>query len=235
MIFVQDEESQSLIKNIVDENKVTVAGDTRYDRVLTIANNRKQLPVIESFINNNPVLIAGSTWLQDENILQQSFRSLPADWKLIIAPHEIDRVAEIQKLFPEAILYSSLTTNNSFADKRILIIDNMGILSSLYYYGKIAFVGGGFNKGGIHNILEPAVFGLPVIIGPVYKKFIEANLLVQKGFCFSINNADECKALLARLSADEIYYQNIHQSLSEFMKGQVGASEKILSYINSLL
>jgi len=234
-IFVQDEESKALIKNIVDENKIVVTGDTRYDRVLTIAANRKQLPLIESFISNASVLIAGSTWPMDERLLQLSISALPENWKIIIAPHEVnkERIEEIKKEFPQAILYSSLTNEHSFTDKKILIIDNIGMLSSLYYYGKIALVGGGFTKGGIHNILEPAVFGLPVVIGPVYKKFVEANLLVSKKYCFPVHNADECKSILEKLSGSEKNYQIISQSLSDFMREQTGATERILFYIQS--
>lgn len=234
MIFVQDEESKTLIKNIVAEDKIVVAGDTRYDRVLSIAANRKQLSLIESFINNQPALIAGSTWQMDERLLHLSLSALPENWKIIIAPHEIgkERIEEIKKLFPETILYSLLSNENTFIDKKILIIDNIGMLSSLYYYGKIALVGGGFTKGGIHNILEPAVFGLPVIIGPVYKKFVEANLLVSKKYCFPAHDAEECRTILEKLSGSEKNYQIIHQSLIDFMKSQAGATERILFTID---
>ena len=230
-IFVQDEASKQLLQSININKNIIVAGDTRYDRVLTIASNKKQLPLIETFINNQPTLIAGSSWQDDEKIIQQSFNALPENWKLIIAPHEIgkDRIDEVLSLFPDAILYSNL--NNSITDKRILIIDNIGMLSSLYSYGKIAFVGGGFQKGGIHNILEPAVFGLPVLFGPVYQKFVEARLLVDKQLCFSISSADECKAVLTRLSADERYFQSVHQSLVGFMKEQAGATNAVLDFI----
>jgi len=232
-IFVQDEASKTLLQTIGINKNVIVAGDTRYDRVLTIAANIKPLPLIESFINDNPVLIAGSTWQDDEKIVQQSFNALRNNWKLIIAPHEIgkDRIYEVQRLFPDAMLYSDL--NNSVADKRILIIDNIGMLSSLYAYGKIAFVGGGFQKGGIHNILEPAVFGSPVLFGPVYKKFVEANQLMDKQLCFPVSDAGECKAVLMKLATDELYYQSVHQSLVGFMKAQAGATDVVLDYVQN--
>ncbi|UAY51351.1 3-deoxy-D-manno-octulosonic acid transferase [Ferruginibacter albus] len=231
-IFVQDESSKELIKNIVDETKVIVAGDTRYDRVLSIAANKKQLPLVEHFIGNDPVLIAGSSWQNDEKILFESLSALPANYKLIIAPHEVSqkRIAEVLQFFEGAVLYSSLSLQKNYINDRVLIIDNIGMLSSLYQYGQIAFVGGGFRTG-IHNTLEPAVFGLPVIIGPNYKRFIEANLLVEKEFCFPVTNAEECKAVLINLSGEELYYQNIHQALLAFMKEQAGATQKILDLI----
>ncbi len=232
-IFVQDEASKKLLESIGVNGNIIVAGDTRYDRVSTIASNVKRLPLIESFLQNNPTLIAGSSWQEDEKIILQSFTALPNNWKLIIAPHEIskERIREIQKLFPDALLYSELSTEKNYSNKRTLIIDNIGMLSSLYAYGKTAFVGGGFQKGGIHNALEPAAFGLPVVFGPVYKKFVEASLLVSKELCFSISNADEYKKILIKFFTDEDYYQSIHQLLLQFMKEHSGATDTILSYI----
>jgi 3-deoxy-D-manno-octulosonic-acid transferase len=233
-IFVQDTASAILLSKIRLRENVIVAGDTRYDRVLTVHNNRIQLPFIETFLQNNPALIAGSTWQTDERILWESYTSLPANWKLIIAPHEVDqsRIYEIQTLFEDSLLYSQLLLHeNDFTNKRVLIIDNIGILSSLYTYGKIAFVGGGYQKGGIHNILEPAVFGLPVLFGPVYKKFVEANLLVSKGFGFPVNSIKESQAVLSKLTHDEVYYQSIHNALPNFIQEQAGATDKVLRFI----
>jgi 3-deoxy-D-manno-octulosonic-acid transferase len=236
-IFVQDDASKLLLNSIGLRNNVIVAGDTRYDRVLTISENRMQLPLIEAFLQNNPALIAGSTWQNDERILWESYSSLPDNWKIIIAPHEIEqsRIDEIQTLFEGCVLYSALLHQPDISNKRILIIDNIGMLSSLYAYGKIAFIGGGYQRGGIHNILEPAAFGLPVMFGPVYEKFVEANLLVDKKLCFPVNSINESKALLSKLSKDEVLYQSIHLSLFNFMHQQAGATDKILAYILKLL
>jgi 3-deoxy-D-manno-octulosonic-acid transferase len=233
-IFVQDEASKTLLQTIGIDQNVIAAGDTRYDRVLSIAANIKPLPSIKSFINNDPVLIAGSTWPDDEKIIQESFHALTDEWKLIIAPHEVnkERIEQIKKLFPDAILYSDIKNDDFFAGKRTLIIDNIGMLSSLYAYGKIAFVGGGFQNGGIHNILEPAVFGIPVLFGPVYKKFIEADKLVSLELCFSIDNSTTYKELLIKLSTDELYYQSVHQSLLKFMMEQAGATGEIMNYLH---
>jgi 3-deoxy-D-manno-octulosonic-acid transferase len=237
MIFVQDQGSKALLGSIGVRNNVIVAGDTRYDRVLTILANRTPLSLIEAFLQGAPALIAGSTWQNDERILWESFASLPKDWKLIIAPHEIekDRIYEIQTLFNDSILYSELLHRDDSRNKRVLIIDNIGMLSSLYAYGKIAFVGGGYQKGGIHNILEPAVFGLPIVFGPVYQKFVEANILVHKKLCFPVDTIREAQVVLAKLSTDEANYQLIHNALFAFMQEQAGATDKILAYVLKLL
>ena len=181
-IFVQDEQSKKLLEGIGFDKNVSVSGDTRYDRVSAIAKNKKDLPLAEKFKDNHKLLIAGSTWPDDEKILKACLSVLPDDWKLIIAPHEIDEahIQSIQSLFiNENVLYSSLIKNENSFDKKVLIIDNIGLLSSLFAYGEIAFIGGGFQKGGIHNVLEPAVFGFPVIFGPVFEKFVEAKKLAE--------------------------------------------------------
>jgi 3-deoxy-D-manno-octulosonic-acid transferase len=214
----------------------SISGDTRYDRVLTIAANKKQLPLIESFLNHQPLLIAGSTWPGDEKILQGGLKSLPAPWKLIIAPHEIgaDRIADIKALFPKSILYSDLLKNQpDLGEERVLIIDNIGMLSSLYAYGEIAFVGGGFQKGGIHNILEPAVFGLPVLFGPVYKKFVEANELVSLEYAFSISSLSDYNTLLERLITAADKRSDIHSSLQKYIRQKAGATLAILHRIET--
>ena len=233
MIFVQDEESKNLLLSIGISENVVIAGDTRYDRVLAIAENKKIVPLISSFLNQHPAIVAGSTWLEDEKILQESFPRLREHWKLIIAPHEIDkkRMEQVMGLFPDAVLYSTLNEQQAFSEKRVLIIDNIGMLSSLYAYGSIALVGGGFQKGGIHNVLEPSVFGLPVIIGPVYSKFVEAVLLVSKGYCFPVTNAHECCEILQKLSDDINFVRQVQCSLIDFVQSQKGATLSILETI----
>lgn len=231
MIFVQDDESKNLLSVIGLNENVLIAGDTRYDRVYTIAQNKKTLPLIETFLQDKPALIVGSSWPDDEKMVKESFTTLPENWKLVIAPHEISRTDDVKKLFPDALLYSQLEQTGNAYDYQVLIINNIGLLSSLYAYGKIAFIGGGFQKGGIHNILEPAVFGLPVVFGPVYKKFVEAATLVNKQLCFPVNNADECKNILSKLSTDEKYYQTLHQSLLQFVQQNIGATDKVFEHV----
>jgi len=174
-------------------------------------------------------LIAGSTWPGDEAVLKECMAVLPADWKLVIAPHEVDtgHIRKIQQLFGEdAILYSAI--NHS---KKILIVNNIGMLSRLYACGDVAFIGGGFQKGGIHNVLEPAVFGLPVIFGPVYEKFVEAKELAESGYVFPVSDAAACKIILERLISDYNYRSSIHNNLLNFMRQHTGATQRVLDKV----
>jgi 3-deoxy-D-manno-octulosonic-acid transferase len=167
-IFVQNDLSASLLNNIGMQN-VTVAGDTRFDRVAEISKNSKPIPAIEDFISRHNCIVAGSTWKDDEEMLQKWFASDP-EKKLIIAPHEITetRIEFLEKLFPGSIRFSKLETSGK--ETKVLIIDNIGMLSRLYSYGDITYVGGGFTRDGVHNVLEAAVWGKPVIMWPNYKK-----------------------------------------------------------------
>jgi 3-deoxy-D-manno-octulosonic-acid transferase len=233
-IFVQDEQSGKLLRRIGFERNVSVSGDTRYDRVAAIASKKMVIPVAAKFKGSGKLIIAGSTWPDDEKILKECMGDLPAGWKVIIAPHEIDaaHIQSIQMLFDhDAALYSLLQQNENDFAKKVLIIDNIGLLSGLFSYGDIAFIGGGFQKGGIHNILEPAVFGLPVIFGPVYEKFVEAGRLVELKYVFPVHNTEECKKILQELITDEDYRAGIHRSLKTFMKENTGATQAILALI----
>ena len=163
---------------------------------------------------------------------------MPAGWKMILAPHEIDakHLAEIKKLFEtQTAFYSQLDQDNELVhlQKKILVIDNIGMLSDIFRYGEIAYIGGGFQKGGIHNTLEPAVFGLPVIFGTVYEKFVEAKILVAKGFAFPINDADEFRSILKELVNDETERHNKSGTLKKFVESQVGATKQILHSLKS--
>jgi len=174
--FVQNKESENLLKSI-GLNNVTISGDTRFDRVYENAQSPKALPLIESFIGNSPTLICGSTWPEDEKILSALSEKYP-NWKFIIAPHEIheSHIESIEKQFSvNNVRFSIFSSSNQTpnAEHQTLIVDNIGMLSSLYQYGKVAYIGGGFGIG-IHNTLEAAAFGLPVIFGPKYDKFQEA-------------------------------------------------------------
>lgn len=233
--FLQDERSKQLLGTIGFDKNVLVSGDTRYDRVSVIAENISAIPVVEKFIAGNEILIAGSTWPGDEAVLKECIAVLPARWKLIIAPHEVDaaHIRKVQQLFgDEAVLYSVLNADNAGESKKVLIIDNIGMLSRLFAYGDVAFIGGGFQKGGIHNVLEPAVFGLPVIIGPVYEKFVEAKELVSLHYVFSINNTAECNAVLKKLLEDEQYRKSISDALKKFMRDHTGATKTIMNSID---
>jgi 3-deoxy-D-manno-octulosonic-acid transferase len=230
-IFVQDEHSKDLLGSL-KVSKVQVAGDTRYDRVANISSSVKPILLVEKFKDNKKLLIAGSTWPDDERVLKELLSELPGDWKLIIAPHEIDKehLNKIEELFKgDTVFYSQFRDSDS--SKKILVIDNIGMLSSLYNYGEVAFIGGGFSKGGIHNILEPAVFGLPVIMGPVYNKFVEANAFVKSGYAFPINDKNEAHEVLYKLIKDTSARKQLQEAIKAHMTESIGATDKIMTYI----
>jgi len=242
--FVQEEESLQLLQSI-NINNVTIAGDTRFDRVSEIAENFKPLEAIEKFCGNSRLLVAGSTWPEDEKIISDAIADLP-DLKLIIAPHEIDQkhLQQIETLFPKGILYSQLTEEilsdtthkspkESFRTSltaNCLIIDNIGMLSRLYHYATIAYIGGGFNKG-IHNTLEAAVYGKPVLFGPNYKKFKEAAGLIEAGGGISIASADQLSTVLKKLLSEKEELKRRSKNSFEFVKQNRGATQKITRYI----
>ncbi|SOD20547.1 3-deoxy-D-manno-octulosonic acid transferase [Pedobacter xixiisoli] len=223
--FVQNEESAALLKSI-GINNINISGDTRFDRVFENAQQPKQLPIIKQFCANAPVLIAGSTWPDDEKLLVDLATKYP-NWKIIIAPHEIheSHISEIEKLFPQATKFSEL--NPMKPDHQVLIIDNIGMLSSLYQYGKIAYIGGGFGIG-IHNTLEAAAFGLPVIFGPNYHKFQEAKDLINIRAAKSICNTGEL------VSAFEYFNKNENGKIaSSYVAEKKGATDIIIEKISS--
>jgi 3-deoxy-D-manno-octulosonic-acid transferase len=229
--FVQDENSKLLLASL-QINNVTVAGDTRFDRVAEIARNFKPVEGIEKFSHNSPLLVAGSTWPVDEKLIKQATAEIP-DLKILIAPHEIhkEHINELELLFPGALRYSQLSNNDSqLSACRYLIIDNIGMLSRLYHYATISFVGGGFSKG-IHNTLEAAVHGKPVIFGPNYKKFKEAQGLIESGGGISINNAAALSSLLKRLLSEKDDLENRSRQSADFVKENKGATDKIIGYI----
>jgi 3-deoxy-D-manno-octulosonic-acid transferase len=228
--FVQDENSKLLLqKSGIDQ--VSVSGDTRFDRVWANAQQPKSFPLVEAFKHGHQTFIAGSTWPEDEVILAQLVKIYP-DWKFIFAPHEIseEKINHLITLLPSnsATRYSQLTTDNS---PQTLIIDNIGMLSSLYHYGDIAYIGGGFGAG-IHNTLEAAAFGLPVIFGPKYDKFKEAKDLIALQTGFSISNEAELKSTVAFLTEDEQRRLSISKKIKDYVKEHTGATEMIMSYIH---
>ena len=253
-LFVQNETSKRLLDSIGLGDKSCVCGDTRFDRVIEIAEKFTPLPAIEKFIGYNKTIVAGSTWPQDEQVLQATIITInDPSLKLIIAPHEINKehITQIQKLFPNSILYSKLSIDNAQltesrghpldnqqsssniqhpASRNTLIIDNIGILSSLYHYAYITYIGGGFGKG-IHNTLEAAVYGKPVLFGPVYKKFQEAIDLVNNGGAISINNPEDCIAAIQTLIQDEKAYAGSCEKSKDYVYANRGATHKIMKFI----
>lgn len=231
-LFVQNKTSSELLKSINIQN-VTVAGDTRFDRVSELAKNKKSYPIIESFVNNNLVFIAGSTWKKDEEIIFNFINNTEKEnIKYIIAPHEIssENINRIKRTSTKkTILYSKANSSN-VVDARVLIIDNIGMLSSLYSYADVAYVGGGFGAG-IHNTLEAAVFGIPIIFGTNYNKFDEAKELLKRNAAFSINNAPEFNFILNKLFSEADFREQCGEKASKYVKENIGASNKIFKVI----
>mgnify|MGYP001230969638 CR=1 FL=1 len=234
-LFVQDNDSKKLLNQQGVDN-VTVMGDTRMDRVIKIKENALDLPVLDQFRssnNNQSVLVAGSSWPEDENILINYFNK-HAYLKLIIAPHLIDEkhLEEIEnKLKRPYIRYSDAkTTNGSILNYDCLIIDNFGLLSSIYRYGHIAYIGGGFGAG-IHNLPEAAVYGIPVIFGPNYEKFIEAKELLKNGGGFTISNEAELNKTLKNFVTSPLDLESAGKAAANYIYKSAGATQKIVDKI----
>lgn len=233
-LFVQNQISKGLLDNIGLGTICSVSGDTRFDRVIEIAEKFELIHFIEKFIDNKKVIVAGSTWKQDEELLKNCLDFFQLnEIKLIIAPHEVDKhhILELTKLFPQAILYSDLSPQKTGVDAGILIVDSIGILSRLYNYGYACYVGGGFSRTGIHNVPEAAVYNKPVLFGPVYKKYPEAVGLVQKNGAFSINNKDELTSLLYNFILDPILYKTTASLAGNYIRDNSGAAKKIVAFI----
>jgi 3-deoxy-D-manno-octulosonic-acid transferase len=241
--FVQDEPSKQLLQTIGITNS-TISGDTRFDRVWANAKQPKALPLISQFKGNHQLFLAGSTWPPDEQLLADLIKANP-EWKFIIAPHEIgdekiSKLADILSPF-SAIKYSQIINNTKLlANKpqlntnyQCLIIDNIGMLSSLYQYGDIAYIGGGFGAG-IHNTLEAAAFGLPVIFGPNYEKFKEAKDLISLGAGFTISNAGDLETIAGKLMGNEQFRTLAGQTAGKYVAEHTGATGIIVNTINKV-
>ena len=230
--FVQDETTAQLLQSHGMDN-VTVCGDTRFDRVDAIAKQARPFPEIERFIHGRKCIIAGSTWPPDERLLLSFLPKLPADYCLIIAPHDISEshVAQIKAMFPEAQCYSELDVEQP---SRILIVNTIGMLSQLYQYARFVYIGGGFGVN-IHNIQEPVTFGCPVVFGPKYESFKEAVDLVQLQGAFSVKNATELEAVFTRLVTDNEFYEKASTTCRNYLESQVGATEIILKGFKNAL
>ncbi len=205
MIYVQDQNSLDLLRGIGLKN-VVQAGDTRFDRVMEIAGTAEIIPQLESFRGNERLFLAGSSWKKDEEIIAEYINKYPDRMKWVFAPHEIgsENIERLEKLFRVKCIRFSEFTDES-RDARVLIIDNIGMLSSAYRYAYIAAVGGGFGKG-IHNILEPACWGIPVLFGPNHQKFREALELISLGGAKSFKNYNDFESILDGLLSDEKFY-----------------------------
>lgn len=232
-LFVQDAQSVELLATIGVTN-ATACGDTRFDRVLAIAQNAKKLPICESFKRSEkPILIAGSSWPKDEDLLADYFNQ--KDYRIIIAPHETDdaHVQEIiGKLNRKCVRYTQATEETA-AQADVLIIDCIGILSSIYQYGDLAYIGGGFGVG-IHNILEPAVYGMPVVFGPNYHKFREAVEMEKAGGAFHIEDGGQLTKVLDSLMAPQSTRLSETSAIAkQFVAANSGATDLIMQHLFS--
>lgn len=231
--FVQNENSKQLLNKIYFKN-VTVSGDTRFDRVYEITKQNNQLDYISAFKNNKYTLVAGSTWKEDEDLLVDYINNKASEnEKFIIAPHNIDGkdVLELKNSISKKVLLFSERNTNDLKDFQVFIIDTVGILTKVFSYADIAYVGGGYTKTGVHNVLEPATFGVPIIIGPNYHKFNEAVELVEKEACFAVDNSQKLSVLLNTFLKEEHYRQEAGKKALNYVINKTGATEKILKYL----
>ena len=231
--FVQNMESKALLAKL-GITDVDVVGDTRFDRVLQIKEASKQLPIVEQFTAHaQKVFVAGSSWLPDEDIFIKYF-DIHKDWKLIIAPHVIsdEHLSQIFELLKgrRVVRYTEGTEKN-VKDAEVLIIDCFGLLSSIYHYGTVSYVGGGFGVG-IHNVLEAAVWDIPVVFGPNNKHFQEAQglMLVQGGF--EIKDYQSFRDLMMRFETDASFLQNAGENAGAFVKSRAGATAKVMENVS---
>lgn len=229
-LFVQDKESAELLASIGISN-VEIFGDTRFDRVTDILDNKVDLPVVESFARGSFTLFAGSSWEPDEEFLIPFFNRHP-EMKMVIAPHELspERIAGIkEKISRPTVLYTEATPESA-AEADCLVIDCFGILSKSYRFATIAYIGGGFGVG-IHNINEAAVYGIPVVFGPKYGKFKEARDLIELGGAFTVGNGREYGNIMERMLEDGNYLKKHGEIAGRYIKDNLGATEHIYNNI----
>lgn len=230
-LFVQNEASKRYLSKI-GISRATMVGDTRFDRVLQIREDAKELPLVEKFKNGTFTLVAGSSWGPDEDLFLEYFNNHP-EMKLIIAPHVIDEnhlVEIIAKLRRPYVRYTKADDQN-VCKADCLIIDCFGLLSSIYRYGDVAYIGGGFGVG-IHNTLEAAVYGIPVLFGPKYQKFLEAIQLLESQGAFSVKDFEDFQLLLDRFYHEKDFLHEIGTNAGNYVLGNSGATDRIMNMIN---
>jgi len=234
--FVQDQTSVDLLLRIGHKN-VSLAGDTRFDRVYQLVSQKKEIPFLKEFSANATVLVAGSTWPPDQEIITHYINeSKDSHEKFILAPHNINK-ADIdylkKSIRKNVILYSQINSENA-QDAQVIIIDSIGLLNAVYAYATIAYIGGGFGTG-IHNVLEPAIQGIPIFIGPKYQKFKEATDLIELGAIIVINSKDEFSTKFRYLKNNKSQLTEKGLKASQYVIANKGAGEIILKYINNIV
>ncbi len=235
--FVQNEASEKLLQHIGVSQNVTISGDTRFDRVTQIVKTPLDSEIVTAFCSGSKVIVAGSTWEDDEIILAAWAHKTQHQYKLIIVPHELDKVHldAVKKMFKSSVCYTAAEKDPAILQKinnyKVLIVDTMGMLSRLYSVGFINYVGGGFTNDGIHNILEAAVWGKPVIIGENYQKYFEAIDLVECGAAESISDTNEIREVIEDWDKDAAFYKESAEAATNYVYKNAGATKTIMKYI----
>ena len=235
--FVQDQTSKDLL-NTINQNNVSISGDTRFDRVYEILQQDNELDYITEFKNKQYTVVAGSTWKEDEKLLVNYINnSASNDEKFIIAPHNMNTndIDELKKSIAKKTILYSEKDGKSLSEFDVFIVDTIGILTKIYSVADAAYVGGGLTKNGVHNILEPATFGVPIVIGPAYKKYKEVVDLVALNGCKVIANQSEFSAIFTKLKEDKDYRNQLAQINKNFIKDNIGATNATMNYINNQL
>lgn len=231
--FVQNESSKQKIETIGFKN-VIISGDTRFDRVVAILERDNTLDYIENFKNNQPIIVIGSSWPKDEALIAEYINQAPDNIKFIIAPHNIktDQIAALKSLLTKSTILYSEKEEKDLSNYNVFIIDTIGLLTKIYSYAAIAYVGGGFGNPGIHNILEPATFGIPIVIGPNFANFAEAVSLVELEGCVSVSTFNELKTVFDRLLNDAAFFKEKSKICKSFIQENKGATDTIMRIVS---
>ncbi len=238
-IFVQSKISADLLSSIQLTASPLISGDTRFDRVCSIAQRFEPISSIEKFCEEKTVIVAGSTWTEDDETIAH-YANTHKDFRFIIAPHDIDsnRLQECLSLYHDALLYTDyeerlLAGKEIPSNIHVLIINNMGMLSRLYHYASICYIGGGFGYDGVHNVLEAAVYGKPVVFGPEYEKYQEAIDLIENGGAFSIEDSLDFESTLNEIFINKELQQNASSAAAAYVRNMSGATQKIMDHIDA--
>lgn len=231
--FVQNEISKELLNNI-GLTCVTKSGDTRFDRVAKIFHQKESIDFVESFKNQESLIVVGSSWEADEKLWTTYLQEPNIPWKILIAPHNMNResIEKLKANIPHPTVLFSQKESANLAEAKVLILDTIGLLSKIYRYAQVAYVGGGFGHPGVHNVLEPAVFGIPIVVGPNYQHFTEAVALLQAGGMYSISQVEELQNRLKEWEQNEKRELVGKQSFN-FVHQQIGATKKIMEYFDT--
>jgi 3-deoxy-D-manno-octulosonic-acid transferase len=231
--FVQDENSKMLLQKIGYDN-VQVTGDTRFDRVIAITSQDNTLGFMDQFKGSNHLLVAGSTWKEDEDLLVSYINKEATEReKFVIVPHNIHelQVEQLRNTISKEVVLYSEHHNSDLTNYQVLILDTIGILTKVYSYADVAYIGGGFTKSGVHNILEPATYGIPIVIGPNYNKFKEVIDLVGLKACYSIDDSKKLSVILARLMNEEPFRSITGKMALQYVMENKGATKKIINFL----